>query len=332
MYFNSFFVECGEGNLVVDPLAADEALLARIERAGGVAWVVVTNRDHERTAASFKKHFGAQVAASADDAPHLAAGVDRMLEHGDTIGDARVLSFRGLKTSGEIALSFRERRAVIVGDALWGVPAGSLRLMPREKLADPVAAVLSLRALRAEVPKHVLVGDGTCVFEHGTSALQAAFERERDVFVHRVNLDELPLKRGGTGRYDVAHAEVGFLVGGERLGYRVARLDPGTVFCPLHWHSIEEELFIVWDGTPSIRTQDATWPLRAGDLVAFPTRPAGAHQVINESDEPATLILIGINDELDDCFYPDSRKALIGKRDIIVRDYPELDYYEGERL
>ncbi|HET9028920.1 MAG TPA: hypothetical protein VFN49_01975, partial [Candidatus Aquilonibacter sp.] len=54
MYFNSFFVECEGGNLVVDPLAADETLFARMERAGGVAWIVLTNRDHERAAASFK--------------------------------------------------------------------------------------------------------------------------------------------------------------------------------------------------------------------------------------------------------------------------------------
>jgi uncharacterized cupin superfamily protein len=330
-FFNSFFVTSAEGNFAVDPLAADGVLFEQIERAGGLDWIVVTNRDHERATAAFAERFGARVAASAQDAPLLSVSVDRELHDGDRFFDARVLAFRGLKTPGEIALSLRERRTVILGDALWGDPAGSLRLMPAEKLADAAAAVQSLRALRAKYPLHILVGDGTCIFGDGTQALQRALEARGDVFVHRVNIDELDLVPRGKGRYQADTAEVGLLIGAERLGYRVARLDPGKVFCPLHWHSIEEELFIVWEGSPSVRSASGTWPLRRGDLVAFPARAEGAHQLINESDAPATVILIALNDEEhDDCFYPDSRKALIGKRDLIVRDEPALDYYDGE--
>ncbi|HUA09524.1 MAG TPA: cupin domain-containing protein [Candidatus Acidoferrales bacterium] len=329
-FFNSFFVKTGEGNLVVDPLPGDDALFAEIASLGGIHWIVVTNRDHQRAAGAFAQRFGAKIAASEADTPLLDVAVDRRLRDDDLILGARVLAFDGLKTPGEIALWLREGRALIVGDALWGDPAGSLRLMPAEKLADPAAAILSLRKLHAVFPEHVLVGDGACIFGDARGVLQRAYEAQAGVFVHRVNLDELALLRRGEGKFEAEHAEIGFLIGGERLGYRVARLAPGKVFSPMHWHSLEEELFIVWEGEPSIRNERGTWRLRRGDLIAFPTRRAGAHQLLNESDAPAVIILIGINDADDDCFYPDSHKVLVGKTDLIVRDHPALDYYDGE--
>ena len=330
-HFNSFFVTSENGNFVVDPLDGGDAVFEQILGAGGIDWIVVTNRDHERASRAFAERLGAQVAASEDDASLLTIPVDRRLRAGDEMLGARILAFRGLKTPGEIALHLPDRATVIVGDALWGNPAGSLRLMPAEKLADPAAAILSLRKLRARYPRHVLVGDGACVFEHGTKALQRAFEAQGGVFVHRVNLDELEMRHSGDDRYECDDAEIGLLIGAERLGYRVARLEPGKAFCPLHWHSTEEELFVVWDGTPSIRTDKGTWRLRPGDLVAFPARREGAHQLLNESDAPATVILISVEEgERDDCFYPDSHKVLVGARDLIVRDRPALDYYDGE--
>jgi uncharacterized cupin superfamily protein len=330
-HFNSFFVASKQGNLVVDPLDGGDAVMEQIANAGGIAWVVITNRDHERASRAFADRFTAPIAASEADAPLLSIPVERKLRAGDEILGARVLTFRGLKTPGEIALHLPDRSTVIVGDALWGNPAGSLRLMPPEKLSDPETAVLSLRQLRARFPRHVLVGDGACIFERGSEALQRAFEAQSDVFVHRVNLDEVEMKHSGDGRYECDHAEIGLLIGAEQLGYRAVRLEPGRAFCPLHWHSMEEELFIVWEGTPSIRTERGTWKLRPGDLAAFPARREGAHQLLNESSAPATVILISVEEGAnDDCFYPDSRKVLVGADDLIVRDHPQLDYYEGE--
>lgn len=330
-FFNSFFVRSPEGNLVVDPLAPDDALIEAIARAGGIDWIVVTNRDHERATQTYVDRFGAKVAASEADAALLNVKVDRRLREDDLLLGARVLTFDGLKTPGEIALWLRERRTAIVGDALWGDPAGSLRVMPDDKLADPATAVLSLRRLRALDPDHLLVGDGTCIFGTAKAALQRAFEARHDVYVHRVNLDELRMLRSNESGFSATYGEIGLLIGADKLGYRAVRLEPGDVFCPLHWHSIEEELFIVLEGTPSIRTAHATWQLRAGDFVAFPARPEGAHQLRNDSQATAIVALIALDDPAhDDCFYPDSRKALIGARDIIVRDHPELDYYDGE--
>src|SRR5579864_6593268 len=125
VFFNSYFVVRPEGNVVVDPLALSEDDAREIEAAGGVALAIVTNRDHERRSSDVIQRFGAKLAASVDDAPLLQSRVDKTLREGDEpFAGARVIAFEGMKSPGEIALHLRAHDAAIVGDALWGEPAG----------------------------------------------------------------------------------------------------------------------------------------------------------------------------------------------------------------
>ena len=205
LHFNSFFIERPDGNLAIDPLPLTEADAAEIERRGGLGWIVITNRDHERGARVLAERFGAKIAASDGDAPLLSGPVDRQLHDGEAFAGATVIALDGLKSPGEIALHFREQRAIVVGDALWGDPAGSLRLMPDQKLADPARAALSLRRLGARHPLQLLVGDGACIFGGAYEALWACLEARTDVYVNRVNIDELEwLSDTGHGVYEAA--------------------------------------------------------------------------------------------------------------------------------
>src|SRR5579864_340003 len=81
--FNSHFLQREGGNIVVDPLAATDADFAQMEALGGVALIVITNRDHERKARDFARRFGARIAASVGDAPLLSGPVDVALRAGD---------------------------------------------------------------------------------------------------------------------------------------------------------------------------------------------------------------------------------------------------------
>jgi uncharacterized cupin superfamily protein/glyoxylase-like metal-dependent hydrolase (beta-lactamase superfamily II) len=331
LYFNSYFVRDDGGNLLVDPLELEEPEAREIEAAGGAAWIVVTNRDHERSAADAAQRFGARIVAASPDARELSVEVDCIVADGDAIGAARVIALEGLKTEGEFALYLPQQEAVIVGDALWGDPAGSLRMMPDESLIDPKRAARSLCKLRAVHPRHLLVGDGAPIFGHAYDAISACLEERRGADVNVVNLDDLPFRRDtGPANYASADAEVGFRLGAEKLGYRATRLEPGAAFCPTHWHTAEEELFIVWDGTPTIESPHGSTLLRRGDFIAFPTREFGAHKLVNHSDAPATVILIANTSPYDVCFYPDSRKLLVEATDTLVRSEPILDYYDGE--
>jgi uncharacterized cupin superfamily protein/glyoxylase-like metal-dependent hydrolase (beta-lactamase superfamily II) len=328
--FNSFFAEHAEGNLVVDPLEPDEETLAEL-RARGVAAVLVTNRDHERASAAVAQATGAPVIASALDAPLLARPADRTVEPGEFLFGWRVVGFDGLKTPGEIALVDRKRNAAIVGDALWGKPAGALTIMP--KVADVDRAALSLRALRAAHVDHLLVGDGACLFGNAFDAIGAALDARDGILVNRVNLDELRYARfpgdpppfGGSEM-----AEIGWLLGARKMSYAAGRMKRGDHYCPYHWHTAEEELFVVMTGRPTLRTPRGTFALRPGDVVAFPANAGGAHRIWNDADEDAEVLMIASADPGDVCFYPDSQKCVVEATGTLVRDRPQLDYFDGE--
>jgi len=333
MFFNAWFVAGEGGNFVVDPLEPDGDDLAFVDERG-LAAVVVTNRDHERAAALFAERYGAPVIASLPDAKEMSVAVGRTVAHGEEIHGWRVIGLDGFKTAGEFALFHAASRSAITGDALWGVPAGAVRLMPDEKLANPARAALSVRALLAVNVRHLLVGDGMPVFHRGWDALSDMLDARDGVLTRRVNLDELPfVRRSGPGPYHCHDAEIGWLIGARKLGYRAARIAPGEAFCPYHAHVIEEEVFVVWDGTPTLRTPSGTFVLRRGDVVAFPVGPAGAHRMHNDGPETCTVLMFAnTGGGAEAAFYPDSRKVLVvsGEERTMVRAEPLLDYYDGE--
>ncbi len=86
----------------------------------------------------------------------------------------------------------------------------------------------------------------------------------------------------------------------------------------------------MWDGRPTLRTPAATRDLRPGDCVVFPTNPAGAHRISNQTDGVCTIVMISNLDAGDVCYYPDSRKLVVDMTDTLVRAEPQLDYFDGE--
>jgi uncharacterized cupin superfamily protein len=80
--------------------------------------------------------------------------------------------------------------------------------------------------------------------------------------------------------------------GGERLGASLFALPPGEALFPLHYHLGNEELAIVIDGSPSVRTPDGERVLERGEVVSFPRGADGAHQVVNRSETEARVLIV----------------------------------------
>ncbi|MGH2909853.1 MAG: cupin domain-containing protein [Solirubrobacteraceae bacterium] len=87
-------------------------------------------------------------------------------------------------------------------------------------------------------------------------------------------------------------ARVGAQAGAERLGATVYEIAPGSAGSPLHAHHANEELIIVLDGQPVLRTEIGHRRLAAGEVVACPVGRPGAHQLINDSDEPLRVLVV----------------------------------------
>ena len=337
MAFNSYLFERDGGAVAIDPLPLEERELDDLAaRVGPVHTIVLTNRDHARAAGVLRERFGSRILAHAPEASLFELPIDATFEDREEIfPGAFALAIPCGKTPGETAIVLPAARAAIVGDAIIGAPAGSLSLLPDEKLADPSGLVLALRRLWARDLEALLLGDGQPLFTGADAALGRLLESRGGPAVNRINVDEIAFVRDASDpdRYQVEDGEVGLLIGARKLGYRLARIEAGRAFCPLHSHVHAEEFFFVLEGTPSIRTLTGTIECRSGDFIAFPTGERGTHQVRNDSGQSALVLLVGMEPDAEVCFYPDSRKVLVdvrGESSVMVRSVPLLDYYDGE--
>jgi uncharacterized cupin superfamily protein len=90
----------------------------------------------------------------------------------------------------------------------------------------------------------------------------------------------------------------------------------------------------VIDGRPTVRTPEGTERLEPLDLVFFPAGPEGAHQVRNDSDAAARVLMWSEVVYPTATAYPDSDKVGVWTRDrredLIVPRSTRTEYYDGE--
>lgn len=106
-------------------------------------------------------------------------------------------------------------------------------------------------------------------------------------------------------------ARIGAPAGAERLGATLYEIDPGQNGSPFHLHHGNEEMIIVLSGRPTLRAADGMRPLEPGDVVACPVGRAGAHQLINDTDEPVRALVVSTMRYPDVAEMPDSDKVLV---------------------
>ena len=128
------------------------------------------------------------------------------------------------------------------------------------------------------------------------------------------------------------------------LGYNITVVPPGRRAFPLHNHHANEEMFFVLEGSGELRMGEATYRVRAGDVIACPPGgPETAHQIENTSEAPLRYLAISTMVEPDVIEYPDSDKFLVkgrlpagdGTRNepfrFIGRRETSLGYWDGEK-
>lgn len=113
----------------------------------------------------------------------------------------------------------------------------------------------------------------------------------------------------------------------------VYEIPPGKSAYPYHYHHKNEETFYILSGEGILKTPEGEKKVAAGDLLFFPTGPAGAHKLTNCSEtENLTYLDFDVVHDVDIAVYPDSDKIGIWGMGI-NRIYPHnsaVDYYEGE--
>ena len=125
-----------------------------------------------------------------------------------------------------------------------------------------------------------------------------------------------------------------------KMGCGVDILPPGKQSCPYHFHHAQEEMFIVLEGSGTLRVAGVRLPITAGDVVFIPPGPEYPHHIINTSEAPLKYLSISTQEPIEVCEYPDSGKYNVSvdepadptKRRFraIQRSGSTLDYWDGE--
>jgi glyoxylase-like metal-dependent hydrolase (beta-lactamase superfamily II) len=163
--FNGLFLKVGEHKILIDPPPMTAEVSTLIRREGGLDYIIITNRDHIREAATCQAEFRCQLQVPEADAPDMDIKPSKSYKDGELLpGGIWVVQLKDQKSPGESALYIQQGKGVlIVGDALIGKPAGALSLLPSERYADVAKAKEGLRRLLKYRFDSILVGDGSSI-------------------------------------------------------------------------------------------------------------------------------------------------------------------------
>lgn len=140
--------------------------------------------------------------------------------------------------------------------------------------------------------------------------------------VASVELDESLDKAG----FRHVEASVGERLGARRIGASVYEAEDGVPIWPYHYHHGVEEWLYVIAGAPVLREPAGERALAPGDLVCFPSGPAGAHTVKG----PGRFVIFAAGADVEPYLgvYPDSDKVS-GPEGIHLRS-SAVGYWHGE--
>jgi uncharacterized cupin superfamily protein len=126
---------------------------------------------------------------------------------------------------------------------------------------------------------------------------------------HVVNENELEWGEQSHGeKYAHRRKALGAATQGEKLGCSLYEVPPGYRAWPFHYHYANEEAIYVLHGSGTLRIGEREVGISQGHYVALQVGEAGAHQIINTSDEPLRYLCLSTMVEPDVLVYPDSRK------------------------
>jgi uncharacterized cupin superfamily protein len=129
-------------------------------------------------------------------------------------------------------------------------------------------------------------------------------------------------------------SRLGRQLGAEQTGATVYELPPGQAVCPYHYEYGEEEWMLVLAGRAAVRTPAGVEQLGPFELAFFPKGPDGAHQILNQTDEPVRVLMWSTVVLPTATAYPDSGKVGVWTGDkaenVMVRRSSAVDYYDGE--
>jgi uncharacterized cupin superfamily protein len=145
-----------------------------------------------------------------------------------------------------------------------------------------------------------------------------------------VNIEEVEEEDWGEGDVLVHVRDLGIAAGSVLTGINYNRVEPGMLSAPPHCHSVEEEIFVMLDGTGTALLGDDEHPIHRGHVVARPAATRVAH-AFRAGEGGLTMLAYGTRDRgADIVYYPRSDKVYFRGVGVMTR-VEQLDYWAGEK-
>jgi uncharacterized cupin superfamily protein len=125
--------------------------------------------------------------------------------------------------------------------------------------------------------------------------------------------DPDPVDDDGASNRTLWISEAGALT---QFGAFIEVLQPGCRSALRHWHSAEDEMVYVLDGSVTAIEGDTETLMQPGDAATFRAGVAVGHYLENRSAEPTRCLVVGTRAPLDRITYPDHDRVCLRDRSL----------------
>jgi len=120
---------------------------------------------------------------------------------------------------------------------------------------------------------------------------------------------------------------LGQAAGATQAGLNRIALPPGATGAPPHCHALEEELFVILEGSGSLILDGRDHPVRTGDVVAHPPSTGECHS-LRAGDQGLTYLVYGTRVAGDSVYYPQAGKVRLRGLGVTI-DVPQAAQEHG---
>jgi len=128
----------------------------------------------------------------------------------------------------------------------------------------------------------------------------------------KLDLTSTPVKTGSSypgklsakmdGRSQQSLSKAGGLT---QFGANIVTLAPGALSSFRHWHENQDEFLVVTSGVCTLIDDNGPTELHVGDCAAFPAGDANGHHLVNNTNQPATFVVVGTHTPTEIAHYSD---------------------------
>jgi glyoxylase-like metal-dependent hydrolase (beta-lactamase superfamily II) len=178
MDFNGYFLINNGESVIIDPpeLIKDEKKqflnLINIKSSSPLKAILLTNVHHERASQLLKDLVCVPIWVNELDKNNLEIQTNNTFIGGEKLFcGIESIQLDAQKSPGETAFYIKDKKVMILGDALIGKDPGQVKMLPPEKFKDIKKAKENLKLLMSYEFETLLLGDGTSLLNNAKEAV-----------------------------------------------------------------------------------------------------------------------------------------------------------------